>query len=75
MSVKYAWVIWREGDLYRMRRSDGVEVTPAPVGQLGRALSCHLILNEQYEDVVQQLVASWCAEVEVTLLRGGLRQI
>lgn len=74
MFVTYTWNIWRDGNVYRMRRSDGIEVTPAPVGQLGRALGCHLILAEQYDDVLRQLIATGTAETTVTLTKGGLRQ-
>jgi hypothetical protein len=75
MFTTFTWSIWRDGNVYRMRRSDGVEVTPAPVGQLARALGCHLILAEQYSDVLQQLIATGKAETTVTLLKGGLRQL
>jgi hypothetical protein len=74
MFTTFTWNIWRDGGFYRMRRSDGIEVTPAPVAQLGRALSCHLILAEQYSDVVQQLLTTGRAETTVTVLKGGLRQ-
>jgi hypothetical protein len=75
MFTTFIWSIWRDGDVYRMRRSDGVEVTPAPVGQLGRALGCHLVLAEQYDDVLRQLIATGKAETTVTLFKGGLRQL
>lgn len=75
MNVTYNWTIWRAGDVYRMLRSDGVEVTPAPVGQLYRALSSHLILADQYNDVVQQLLTTGCAETTVTIVGNGIKQL
>lgn len=58
-----------------MRRSDGIEVTPAPRGHLGQALGGHWIDGEQYEDVLRQLAATGKAEVTVTRVKGGLRQL
>jgi hypothetical protein len=75
MFTTFTWSISRDGNVYRMRRSDGVKVTPAPVGQVGKALGCHLILAEQYDDVLRQLIATGKAETTVTLLKGGLRQL
>jgi hypothetical protein len=74
MSMTYTWNIWSVGDFYRIQRNDGVEVTPAPHGQLGQALGCHLIHGEQYNDVLRQLAATGKAQITVTTLKGGLRQ-
>lgn len=56
MFATSTWTIWRDDSFYRMKRSDGIEVTPASVGQLGMALGPHSILPDQYDDAVQQLL-------------------
>lgn len=72
--MTYSWTIKKDGDLYRMRRNDGVEPTPAKLSQLPLALPCHGIVGDLYDDVCRQLGETGEAIVTVTLSRSGIRQ-
>jgi hypothetical protein len=73
--VTYEWTIWKEGELYRMRRNDGVEPAPARLSQLPIALPCHGIMGDLYNDVCRQLNESGKATVDVMLSNIVIRQL
>lgn len=72
-AVSHKWTVERIDDLYRIRRDDGLEMTPATRDQLRRALQPHGIIGELYEDVCRQLNDTGEAEVSVATVR--LRQL
>jgi hypothetical protein len=73
--MTYTWTIKREGELYRISRNDGLEVTPAPRSKLRQALEPHGILGDLYDEVCRQLDATGEATASPALMRGGIRQL
>jgi hypothetical protein len=73
--VTYTWTIEQTGDLFHIRREDGLQVSPAPRAKLLQALQPHGIIGGLFDDVCSQLDETRKATVSVTLARGGLRQL
>ena len=73
--MTYTWTIKKDGDVFRIRRNDGIEVTPATLSQLPQALHCHGILGDLYDDVCRQLIETGEATATVLLAAGGIRQV